>query len=116
MRRIANGIDVARTNALLDIRQARSSRMLHRAHEIRHKRMHARRREEHGRVVLGNHRSAGNDLVPLRLEELEIEIAEFIRRNVSLGHLVSLTILNLLSLYLLKPFAVRNSHARSIHV
>ena len=81
VRRVADRVDVARPDALLHVREARPRWMRHLPHQVRHERVHARRREEHGRVVLGNHARAGNARVPLRLKEALIHLAKFICRQ-----------------------------------
>ena len=78
VRGVAHRVDVAGADALLDVGEARSRRVLHRAHQIRHERVHARRREKHRRVVLRDDRGAGDDRVPLRLEEGEIRLTKFV--------------------------------------
>ena len=69
VRRVANFVDVARSDAILHVGEARAGRVLHRAHQVRHERMHARRRKQHRRVVLRNQGSPRNARMPLRLEE-----------------------------------------------
>ena len=62
-RGVADVLDVGRAKALLDGRQARVRRLLLAA-EVRHERVHARRRQQHGRVVGGRHeRRRGQPLV-----------------------------------------------------
>ena len=82
VRRVTDLVDVARPDALLHVRQPRPRRMLHRAHQVRDERMHARRGEEDGRIVLRNHRGPGNDLVPLRLEELEVGVTQLVSSQI----------------------------------
>ena len=69
---VADFVDVAGADALLDVGEARPGGMRHLAHEVGHERVHAGRGEEDGRVVLGDERGAGNDLVALRLEEAQV--------------------------------------------
>ena len=82
VRRVAHLVDIAGPDALLDVSEASSSGMLHRAHEIGHERVHARRREEDRWVVLRNNRCAGDDCVPLGFEKLKVLVAEFVRREI----------------------------------
>ena len=49
--------------------------------KIGNERMHARRREQYGRVVLGDERSGRDYLVPLALEKLQIAFAKLIRSH-----------------------------------
>ena len=78
VRRVAHRVDVARANALLHVGEARTGGMRHLPHQVRHERVHARRGEEHRRVVLGNHARALDARVPLRLEEAQIRLAKFV--------------------------------------
>ena len=78
VRRVAHGVDVARADAFLHVGEARAGGMRHLSHQIRHERVHARRGEEHRRVILGNHTRAGNARMSLRLEEAQIRLAKFV--------------------------------------
>ena len=67
---IANVVDVAGADALLHVGQAMAHRVLL-AHQIGNQRMHARGGEQHGGVVFGNDRRAGDHGVSLGFKELE---------------------------------------------
>ena len=67
---IANVVDVAGADALLHVGQAMAHGVLF-AHQIGNQRMHARGGEQHGGVVLGNDRRAGDHGVSLGFKELE---------------------------------------------
>ena len=82
VRRVADLVNVARSDALLHIGETRPRRMLHRAHQVRHQRMHTRSRKEDGRIVLRNDRGAGDDLMPLRLKELQIRVTQFVSSQI----------------------------------
>ena len=84
MRSVAHFVDVAGADALLYVGEALALGV-GLAHEVGHQRVHARRGEEHGGVVFGNERSAGDDGVPLGLEELEVELAELVGFDVAHG-------------------------------
>ena len=113
VRGVAHGIDVARADALLHIRKARSRRVLHRAHEIRHQRMHAGRGKENGRIVFGNYGSSRDYLVTLGLEKLKIHFAEFVRSKIL--HIFFPSIIHIFyqkSDVFRKPSRTRNVHRR----
>ena len=74
---ITHRLNIARTNALLHIRQTRTSRMLF-TQEIRHQRMHACRGKQNSRVIFRNHRSTRNNRMPLRFEKLQIHLTQCI--------------------------------------
>ena len=82
VRRVTHLVDIAGPDALLDVSEASSGGMLHRAHEIGHERVHARRSEEDRRVVLRDNRCAGDDRVPLGFEKLKVLVAEFVRSEI----------------------------------
>ena len=75
VRAVAHRVDVAGAHALLHVGQAAAGRM-GLTEQIGHQRVHARRREQHGRVVLGDDRGPGNNRVPLALEKLQIHLAQ----------------------------------------
>ena len=80
--RVTDRINIARTDTLLNVGKARSSGMLHRAHQIRHQRVHTGSRKKNGRIILRNNRSARNYLMTLGLEKLKIHFAEFVRSKI----------------------------------
>ena len=79
---VTDRIDIARTDTLLNVGKARSSGMLHRAHQIRHQRVHTGSRKKNGRIILRNNRSAGNYFMTLGFEKLKIHFAEFVRSKI----------------------------------
>ena len=67
---IADLVDVAGADALLHVGEAGAGRVLA-AQQVRNQRVHARGGKEHGRVVLRNDGSAGDDRVTLALKEVQ---------------------------------------------
>ena len=75
---VADVVDVRRAKALLDRRQPRVRRLLLPA-EVRHERMHARRRQQHRRVIRGRHeRRRGQPLVVVALEVAQERLADLV--------------------------------------
>ena len=72
---VADFVDVAGADALLNVGQAVAHGML-RAQKIGNEGMHAGGGEKNGGVVLGNNGRAGNDGVSLALEEFQIHAAK----------------------------------------
>ncbi len=72
MCRVPHFINVARPHALLHVRQTLPRRMLLRTHQIRHQRMHPRRRKQHRRIILRNDRCPRDNLVSLRFKKRQI--------------------------------------------
>ena len=85
VRGVAHLVDVAGADALLHVAKAIARRMLL-AHQVRHQRMHARRGEQHGRIVFRNDGGAGNHRVPLLLEKPEPHRPQFVGSRRSYAH------------------------------
>ena len=77
---IAHFVNVAGTDALLHVGQARALRMLL-TQQIGNQGMHARGGEEHGGIVFGNDGGGRNDAVALLLEEPQEQRAQLIGRK-----------------------------------
>ena len=70
MHGIADFVDIAGADALLNVAKTLSERV-RRAEKIRHKRVHSGCREKNGRVVVRDQRRALDYGVPFALEEFE---------------------------------------------
>ncbi len=74
---VAHVVDVAGADALLHIGQAGAHRVLL-THQVGHQRVHTGGGEQHGGVVLGDDRRAGNAGVALLLEEAQEQAAQLV--------------------------------------
>ena len=77
VRRIADLVYVAGSDAFLNVRQSRARGVLF-THQVRHERMHPCRREQNGRIVLGNQRCGRYDRMSLFAEKAQIHFAQIV--------------------------------------
>ena len=85
VRRVAHFVDIARAHALLHVGKAFALRVLL-AEQIGHERVHARRREQHGRVVFGDKGRGTYYRVAFALVKIEPHPAQL--RRVDLFHIL----------------------------
>ena len=79
--RVAHLVNIAGAQTLLHVRKALARGMLL-SHKIGHKGMHSRRGEQNGRIVFGNERGGGNDLMAPFFKELQVQRPELIGSKV----------------------------------
>ena len=73
---VSHFVDVARAHAFLHVRQAGALGVLL-SQKIGDEGVHSRRRKEHGRVVFGDQRGGGDDMVPLALVKFQKFLSQF---------------------------------------
>src|SRR3989338_3899896 len=77
VRAISHVIDVLRADAPLHVTETLSRRMRF-PENIRHERVHARGREENGRIILRNQRCTWDNRMTVFFKEIEIGLPNFI--------------------------------------